>query len=383
MIADGAIILGAGLTLVPNFVSLCIGRVIYGLAVGGFSVFCPKFIAETAPIEVKGPAGALSQICITFGILVAFMVGLGIGDVDTDDVGSFEIQSYWYIIFAIPIIIALLQILLLLTLFPYDTPVMLKTWKKDKELKELMTKIYIDEKTADERIALIKVEEPPKEGDEENENDPSCNAVCCSPRYARASWIGCLLSVFQQLTGINAIMFYSNIIFKGLSMTNTMVTALVGIVNFIATLGGLVLLFFFGRRFLLFSGSVAMSVTLLLLSTFAFMHESIGMVVSLLLFIVFFELSTGPILWLYMAEIMRDKALAVGASLNWTVSLIISLSVPFLLKVISVGVLFLIFAILTIIGTIFIWFFVKETRGLTQEEIDAQFRDDLEEKTEK
>lgn len=166
-------------------------------------------------------------------------------------------------------------------------------------------------------------------------------------------------------------MFYSNIIFKGLSMTNTMVTALVGIVNFLATLGGLALLFYFGRRFLLFSGSVAMSITLLSLSIFAFLKEDIGMVVSLLLFIVFFELSTGPILWLYMAEIMRDKALAVGASLNWTMSLIISLSVPYLLRAFSVGVLFLIFAILTIIGTVFIWFFVKETRGLTQEEIDA------------
>ena len=70
----------------------------------------------------------------------------------------------------------------------------------------------------------------------------------------------------------------------------------------------------------------------------------------------------------------------MGASLNWTMSLVISLSVPYLLKVVSVGVLFLIFTILTIIGTVFIWFFVKETRGLTQEEIDLLFRDDLDDK---
>lgn len=60
LLTDGVIIIAAAMTLVPNFISLCIGRFIYGLGVGGFSVFCPKFIAETAPIEVKGPAGALS-----------------------------------------------------------------------------------------------------------------------------------------------------------------------------------------------------------------------------------------------------------------------------------------------------------------------------------
>ena len=89
MITNVLLIIGVTLTLIDDFTFLCVGRVIYGLSVGGFSVFCPKYIAETAPIEVKGPAGALSQVCITFGILVAFTVGLGIGDVDEDEVDSF------------------------------------------------------------------------------------------------------------------------------------------------------------------------------------------------------------------------------------------------------------------------------------------------------
>jgi len=126
MVANGVLILGATLTLVDEFAVLCIGRFIYGLSVGGFSVFCPKYIAETAPIEIKGPAGALTQVCITLGILIAFSVGLGIGDVDNDDIDSFEIQYYWYIIFAIPVGIALLQIILLIFVFPYDTPPVLK-----------------------------------------------------------------------------------------------------------------------------------------------------------------------------------------------------------------------------------------------------------------
>ena len=89
-------------------------------------VFCPKFLSETAPIEVKGPAGGLTQVSLTFGILVAFSLGLGIGDVDADEQNSFEIQYYWYILFAVPLLLAALQSLLLLCVFPYDTPYVLK-----------------------------------------------------------------------------------------------------------------------------------------------------------------------------------------------------------------------------------------------------------------
>lgn len=118
--------MGVCITFVDVFSALCVGKFIYGVAVGAIMVFCPKFISETAPIEVKGPAGGLTQVSLTFGILVAFALGLGIGDVDADDQNSFEIQYYWYILFAVPLLLAALQSLLLLCVFPYDTPYVLK-----------------------------------------------------------------------------------------------------------------------------------------------------------------------------------------------------------------------------------------------------------------
>ena len=83
--------MGVCITFVDVFSALCVGKFIYGVAVGAIMVFCPKFISETAPIEVKGPAGGLTQVSLTFGILVAFALGLGIGDVDADAQDSFEI----------------------------------------------------------------------------------------------------------------------------------------------------------------------------------------------------------------------------------------------------------------------------------------------------
>ena len=99
-------------------------------------------------------------------------------------------------------------------------------------------------------------------------------------------------------------MFYSNILFKGLSMSATSITALIGIVNFIATLVALVLLMYAGRRILMLIFNVLMTITLLLLGIFAFQGESIGMITCVLLFIIFFEFSSGTITWLYLAEIM-------------------------------------------------------------------------------
>lgn len=87
------VIIGAGLTLVPSTATLYTGMAIYGMAAGAYSVFCPKYISEVAPTEVKGVAGTLSQIACCFGIMVCFSAGLGIGDVkdDVPDTDSFAI----------------------------------------------------------------------------------------------------------------------------------------------------------------------------------------------------------------------------------------------------------------------------------------------------
>lgn len=170
-------------------------------------------------------------------------------------------------------------------------------------------------------------------------------------------------------------MFYSNMLFKGLDMSSTMITFLIGLVNFAATLVGLVLLAFFGRKALMVIFNIAMALTLLFLSLCAFDKNSTGMIVFVLLFIAFFEFSSGPIVWLYNAEIMRDKANAIAVFLNWTVSLAMSISIPLLVKRYDIGYIFLSFAILTAIGSVLLIIFMRETKGKTQAEIDEMFDD--------
>ena len=190
--------------------------------------------------------------------------------------------------------------------------------------------------------------------------------LCCSKRYSRATWVGIILSVFTQLTGINVIMFYSNMIFKGLDMTNTSITAMIGIVNFLSTLVGFAFLTCLGRKTIMWIFNALMAVTLLILAYFTGLDRNTwGMVATVLLFICFYEFSSGPVLWLYMAEIMQDKAMGIGIFLNWFITLAISISIPLLIKEISIAWIFLTLGIFTILGTLFIIFFMKETRGKT------------------
>lgn len=85
-------IAGSGITLFSNFAALCIGRFIYGAAIGFFMVYVPKSIFEIAPREISGPAGGLNELCCASGILLAFLVGLGVGDVQNAEIDSFAIR---------------------------------------------------------------------------------------------------------------------------------------------------------------------------------------------------------------------------------------------------------------------------------------------------
>lgn len=102
-------------------------------------------------------------------------------------------------------------------------------------------------------------------------------------------------------------------------------------------------------------------------------------IVMLLLFVLFFEISSGPITWLYMAEIMHDKSLGVAVVMNWVVNLGIAIGTPYLVKAVGddkVGYIFIVLGVITLLGTLFISIFMKETRNKTPQQIEEMFSAD-------
>jgi MFS family permease len=221
-------------------------------------VFCPKYIAETSPIEVKGTAGSLTQICITFGILIAFAGG-SLFKQETDAERLFFID----VMFIIPIVLSILQVFLLIVVFPYDTPSVLNSWGQKAKLREFLNKIYKPEYVDD---IIMEIGGNAGESDDLAPATLTYGDVFCGPLYRKATLVGISLAAFQQMTGINIIMFYSNTIFEsGTSMDPNTITTLVGTVNFLATLVGMYLLSIAGRRTIMLWNQVLLSAVLILL----------------------------------------------------------------------------------------------------------------------
>jgi MFS family permease len=136
------VVIGCLLTLIKNEYWILAGRFIFGLAAGGFSVFVPSYINELAPTEMKGALGSLTQILITLGIFISNALGLPLPETSDDLPSNFINDNYWRVVFAIPVGMALIQSILLLTTFNYETPKFLKARKREDELEKLMLRIY-------------------------------------------------------------------------------------------------------------------------------------------------------------------------------------------------------------------------------------------------
>jgi len=208
------VVAGAAITLVPNTYVITFGRFIYGISNGAFSVFVPLYINETAPVEIKGPLGVMTQLFVTVGIMISFLIGLVIPqspvtpDYHNSDgvpsmnqtyyeeeylpwVDKWQVQYYYYFMFGLPIVISLIQVLLLVCLFSYETPKVLKQKGNHAKLNEMMGRIYESSKVP-EKIAAIVVEE--SKGNEDT--GPTYSKTLCSPRYKTATFIGIALSCF-------------------------------------------------------------------------------------------------------------------------------------------------------------------------------------------
>ena len=181
-------------------------------------------------------------------------------------------------------------------------------------------------------------------------------------------------------------MFYSNTLFSSLGSPD-LVTFLIGSVNFLSVFGGLFLLFRYGRKSIMVTFNIGMAIVLFSVGFVSLKQSNwkdedgsnpytVPSVLLVLVFIAFFEFSSGPITWLYMSEIMQDKTQSIATVLNWLVNLVISLVTPSLISTIgkeNIGYIFMSVGVLTMFGAIFMYFFMIETKGLSPQEIDEKF----------
>jgi sugar porter (SP) family MFS transporter len=364
----------------PNTTILVIGRLIVGFGVGVASVAAPLYAAEQAPTRLRGRFVSTYQLAITIGIFIAYLVDQALINNDM-----------WRVMLGVSAVPAILLFIVMMPM-PDSPRWFVKVGRRDDAIKAL-TKVRPDV-DADAEITEIE-----KAAQEDDANKATWGEVF-SKKLRKPLMIGIGLAVFQQITGINAIIYYANKIFAQAGFATpedqaAATTWAIGGVNVLATLIAVFYVDRFGRRPLLLAGLVGMASALVTVGiSFHFMDNadtsgagtggptSAGIItlVALVVFIASFAFSLGPVVWTVINEIfpnrVRGRAVAVATAVNWGSAWLVSQFFLTLIDSIGNSATFYLFGAFSVIAYIWIWKTVPETKGRSLEQIQQLWNDE-------
>lgn len=346
---------------------LILGRLVIGLFCGLCTGFVPMYIGEIAPTALRGAFGTLNQLGIVIGILVAQIFGLKF-ILGTEDL--------WPVLLGFTILPALLQSAAL-PFCPESPRFLLINKKEEESAKKILQRLWGTQDVAQD-IQEMKDESARMA----QEKQVTLLELFRVRSYRQPLMISIMLQLSQQLSGINAVFYYSTGIFEDAGVKEPIYATIgAGVVNTIFTVVSLFLVEKAGRRTLHMIGlggmaacSILMTVSLLLKDAYKWM--SFVCIGAILVFVAFFEIGPGPIPWFIVAELFsqgpRPAAMAVAGCSNWTSNFLVGLLFPSAAFYLGAYV-FIVFTGFLVIFLVFTFFKVPETRGRTFEEITRAF----------
>jgi SP family arabinose:H+ symporter-like MFS transporter len=336
-------------------------RFVGGLGIGSAAVLSPLYIAEIAPARVRGALVSVNQLAIVTGILLAYFVNwvfAGAG------------PANWRWMYAMGAVPSVLFFLLLLGV-PESPRWLVKNGRED-EARTVLTRADTAQAAA-AGIREIKDTLALEEGSFRE---------LFRPAFRRPLLLAVVLAVFQQITGINAILYYAPRIFEGAGferMSAIGQSAVVGLVNMLFTVVAILLADRAGRRPLLLVATAGMGVSLVLLGAafrFPFLPAS-ALLFVILLYIAFFASAMGPLVWVVMAEIfpikVRGAAMGLATLALWLADFAVTLTFPVISDRFHPSSAFWLYAAMCALDLVFMWRFLPETKGRTLEEIERHW----------
>jgi SP family galactose:H+ symporter-like MFS transporter len=363
--AAAVFVLGAiGTALMPTATLLIVGRVVVGLAIGTASFTAPLYISEVSPVDNRGALVSLNQLAVTSGIVIAYLVDLAFSGI-----GGWR----WMLgLAAVPGAMLGVGMILL----PNSPRWLMDHGERDRA-----------------RSVLSRIREPDQVDAEVNEiekvlsKESGAWSDLFTPLVRPALLVGVALAIFQQITGINTVIYYAPTIFQfagfASASASILATVGVGIVNVVFTAVAVWLLDRVGRRPLLLVGQAGMIVGLVVLGL-AFAIPRLGGLLgpiaaaSLMVYIGSFAVGLGPVFWLLIAEIyplkIRGRAMSIATVLNWAANLVVTLTFLSLVQTAGRSGAFWVFGGIGVAAWAFSYFMVPETKGHSLEEIEAHWR---------
>ena len=344
-------------------------RFILGLGIGIASVIVPLYLAEMAPARDRGVVTSLNQYMIIVGTALSAALGY-----------AFAFAGSWRWMLLVGVFPAVV-LMIGMVVMP-DTPRSLVRRGQDDNARAVLVGLRGDAAEAERELAEITAVE-------RQERQTRTTALLSAAWVRRLLVLGALLAIFQQITGINAIVYYAPTILTGFGVSET--TALLfgflnGLVN-IATIALVVrskVVDRRGRKPVLLAGLVGMSASLFAVGAAVLIlpaDSTALFVVAAAAFVVFtntFSATWGPVLWVMLAEIfplaIRGVAMAIATLFNWLSAFVISLTFPSFVAYAGIGTAFIVFAVVGVVLFPVVWWMVPETKERSLESLEAAFR---------
>ena len=334
-------------------------RFIGGLGVGASTIAAPAYISEIAPAKDRGKLVAFYQFNIVLGILLAFLSNYLLSDFGENSwrwmMGVQAIPSFIYLVFVLAI---------------PESPRWLLSKSINEEAKKVLKLMGQEDEFEKMRIEI----------ELDTKNAAVTNDSIFLKKYRTPLLLAFFIAFFNQLSGINAFLYYSPRIFQeaGLGESTALLSSIgIGAINLVFTLIGVFLIDRLGRKVLMYIGSVGYIISLSLVALAFFLKwQGIAVPIFLFLFVASHAIGQGAVIWVFISEIfpnhLRASGQSFGSTTHWVLAAIIPSLIPFLFSTIGPGVVFLFFAIMMVFQLIFVAFMMPETKGISLEELSKK-----------
>lgn len=352
------IVSAVGSALANDPVTFAAFRFIGGLGVGASTIAAPTYVSEIAPPKYRGRLVSLYQFNIVLGILIAFLSNYLLRNTG-------EEPWRWMLgVEAIPAIIYTAFIFMV-----PKSPRWLISKSRISEAKKVLQQIH---PAADIEAKMLEMSQ-------QSETKSSGENIFMR-KYRFPLILAFLVAFFNQLSGINAFLYYAPRIFEeaGLGESTALLSSIgIGVVNFLFTILGVFLIDRLGRKQLLFIGSIGYIVSLSLVAASFFLNwGGLTVPIFLFLFIAAHAIGQGAVIWVFISEIfpnhLRASGQAFGSSTHWLLAAIIPSLIPFLFSTVGAGTVFAFFAFMMVLQLLFVIFMMPETKGKSLEELSEE-----------
>jgi len=356
-----------GAALAPNVGVLVLFRIVLGVAVGAAALIVPLYLSEVAPTEIRGAVSSLNQLMIVVGILLAYIVN-----------ALLAASEAWRTMLGLAVVPSL--VLLVGMYFMPETPRWLVSRGRDDEARDVLRQTR-DEESVEREVREIKEVERDEEGGLRE---------LAAPWVRPALIVAVGLAIFQQIIGINTIIYYAPTTLTEAGFGDqaaTYANVAIGVLNVIMTLVAIRLIDRSGRVPLLVGGLVGMIVSLVVLGASSLLLPApqsptdplaIITLACLAAFIASFAVSWGPTVWVMLPEILplriRGTAMGLAIFLHWGANFVVSQTFPILLATVGAGAVFLGYAVVAVVALLFVRSRVTETKGRSLEQIEADLQ---------